>query len=585
MRKKAITLLTAFVTAISCTTAIISEVTGAAAAVSASDTKFDEEKFFVVVGTYGDGITQLRYLYPGSGGEYTADKVVWEDAPSDLSYGDIFISEDEVSMTKVQPALNDPANAFVNYYTFDDGAKLEKVGNCEDLMEKKDLTVTSRTYDGSSHWSIRYKDSDDKNYYYGVSVFASTLTVDPLDCKVGDVFTYALYNGHIVVPLAKKDDDAAAATQEYSFDDILNMSAGELESLFLEKGLVLDNGISSWTTVYTKEQTEYYLKNGSLSVLIDPVKYMKIIREDNENKTEVKSADDIFMLIEDGSVEWDLDKIYSSLGLSPELFEIKAQTSTTELTKNEEGETVFSRYCQCFISPFTDNNDEYITLFTAILNYVQLNPDYVNIHFEGLGGDSTLPSGDIKGDVNKDGAFNIADVVVFQKWILAAPDTEIANWKAADFYVDNKLDVFDLCLMKKALVEQIASEAQTLLECEGYHFDYSSTQGWINTDYSTKITDKQLESYGYILECVERVREKADQLKSAKLQDWGFGIDDYGEDNLYLPFIDEDGNADRILLCKLGSECASIDDNDVWLLINRLNGIDLFGSPMFFLTP
>lgn len=58
----------------------------------------------------------------------------------------------------------------------------------------------------------------------------------------------------------------------------------------------------------------------------------------------------------------------------------------------------------------------------------------------------------VKGDVNDDGDFNISDVVQLQKWLLAVPDTHLANWKAADFCDDDRLDVFDLTLMKRALI-------------------------------------------------------------------------------------------------------------------------------------
>ena len=57
-----------------------------------------------------------------------------------------------------------------------------------------------------------------------------------------------------------------------------------------------------------------------------------------------------------------------------------------------------------------------------------------------------------KGDCNGDGSFNIADAVLLQKWLLAVPDTHIADWKAADMYEDNKLDVSDLCMMKRKLI-------------------------------------------------------------------------------------------------------------------------------------
>ena len=34
------------------------------------------------------------------------------------------------------------------------------------------------------------------------------------------------------------------------------------------------------------------------------------------------------------------------------------------------------------------------------------------------------------GDVNNDGEFNVADVVMLQKWLLAVPNVELKNWKA-----------------------------------------------------------------------------------------------------------------------------------------------------------
>lgn len=66
------------------------------------------------------------------------------------------------------------------------------------------------------------------------------------------------------------------------------------------------------------------------------------------------------------------------------------------------------------------------------------------------------------GDVNNDGAFNVSDVVLLQKWLLAVPDTHLENWKAADLCDDDRLDVFDLCLMKRALIEKMNDEPQNV---------------------------------------------------------------------------------------------------------------------------
>ncbi len=58
----------------------------------------------------------------------------------------------------------------------------------------------------------------------------------------------------------------------------------------------------------------------------------------------------------------------------------------------------------------------------------------------------------VKGDVNNDGEFSVADAVLLQEWLLDVPDIKLENWKAADLCEDGILDVFDLCLMKRMLV-------------------------------------------------------------------------------------------------------------------------------------
>ncbi len=58
------------------------------------------------------------------------------------------------------------------------------------------------------------------------------------------------------------------------------------------------------------------------------------------------------------------------------------------------------------------------------------------------------------GDVNGDGELGVADAVLLVKWLLAVPETHLADWKAADLNSDNKLDADDLSLMKQALLMQ-----------------------------------------------------------------------------------------------------------------------------------
>ena len=57
------------------------------------------------------------------------------------------------------------------------------------------------------------------------------------------------------------------------------------------------------------------------------------------------------------------------------------------------------------------------------------------------------------GDVNDDGEFGIADVVKLQKWLISAPDSELENWSAGDISADDRLTVFDLILLRRALLK------------------------------------------------------------------------------------------------------------------------------------
>ncbi len=61
----------------------------------------------------------------------------------------------------------------------------------------------------------------------------------------------------------------------------------------------------------------------------------------------------------------------------------------------------------------------------------------------------------ISGDLNNDSEFSVADVVLLQKWLLSATDVKLENWKSADLCKDDRLDVFDLCLMKQMLIQKI----------------------------------------------------------------------------------------------------------------------------------
>ena len=163
----------------------------------ANDTKpvFDVEKYYVMIGTTEEnyGYIRLRYfdgdeIYP----------VIWFHPSNDYDYGDVFVAPEGIEPVRA-PVDDYPPNEMPPY-ELGSGIGLEKIGNCNDLMESKNLTVTSVDYDGMQHWSVRFKDKDENEYHYGFfnnAYFGVELT----SATKGDKVTCAFNGGEIVIPL------------------------------------------------------------------------------------------------------------------------------------------------------------------------------------------------------------------------------------------------------------------------------------------------------------------------------------------------------------------------------------------------
>ena len=63
------------------------------------------------------------------------------------------------------------------------------------------------------------------------------------------------------------------------------------------------------------------------------------------------------------------------------------------------------------------------------------------------------PIKELKGDVNTDGVFNVADIVMLQKYILG--NGSLSDWKAGDLLVDDRIDTFDILMMRRLLIESL----------------------------------------------------------------------------------------------------------------------------------
>ena len=59
---------------------------------------------------------------------------------------------------------------------------------------------------------------------------------------------------------------------------------------------------------------------------------------------------------------------------------------------------------------------------------------------------------DVRGDVNADGKFNVADLIVMQRWLSGSKDVELSDWEKGDLCTDGVLNVFDIVSMRKELL-------------------------------------------------------------------------------------------------------------------------------------
>lgn len=103
----------------------------------------------------------------------------------------------------------------------------------------------------------------------------------------------------------------------------------------------------------------------------------------------------------------------------------------------------------------------------------------------------------VKGDVNGDGRFTIADVVMFKKWLYGTSNTELVNWQAADLNEDGTLDVFDFCQMRREIIEKydLSPEEQQDISSNSKSGNPGGVHTTLNVNY-----DEAKERFGYPIE-------------------------------------------------------------------------------------
>ena len=100
------------------------------------------------------------------------------------------------------------------------------------------------------------------------------------------------------------------------------------------------------------------------------------------------------------------------------------------------------------------------------------------------------PPESLRGDVNADGTFSIADLAAMQKWLLGDKTAVLADWKAGDLCADNRIDTFDIVLMRQELLAKIENDNMTP-DAPKQAYNYDPAKQYVEYPQSYKNTISQ----------------------------------------------------------------------------------------------
>lgn len=226
----------------------------------------------------------------------------------------------------------------------------------------------------------------------------------------------------------------------------------------------------------------------------------------------------------------------------------------------------------------------------------------------------------IAGDVNDDGNFAVSDMVMFQKWLISDKDAQIGNWQAADVCKDGELNVFDLCAMKRRLLNEPSFEdidAEPVLYIEHDWYMMPDEDGHERLDQVITSTGK---SYVAPAEIIDYFDEPYDIVRSYcqyvighgdredLIQDWALqqkinniskngakyaetkildcqtSIMDYGTSTLYLLYKDENDKTRMLQLAEIGDNCRITGEPKLQEIVFEMMKKGYFGDKTLYTT-
>lgn len=273
------------------------------------------------------------------------------------------------------------------------------------------------------NYSIQYIGCDYNGYSYYIDKDRSDETIFNFDESLEQNITIYMAKHYFADPVT------------YSFDELLSMDEKSFKEYCMYNEL----------EYFSPEDVSYDLNSGTIvSVRMKPGSYLK------EGVEDILVSDSSSWLNTSNLIDYDMDKMAADLALPEEYYDVEV---------NPRGFMVlFDGKYRKLADVLVSVKDEYVGSkeFIRLEQLKRIIPqsceNYHSLHYEYCGGAVVRPS--VRGDVNGDGKFSVADAVSLQKWLLGS-ETQLADWEAGDLDGNGKLDVFDLCIMKSELVSLI----------------------------------------------------------------------------------------------------------------------------------
>lgn len=201
----------AFLTAICCLSGIVS-------AIPVSAENFEEQEFYVVSRNSPDYYPDyFLHCYSKIIASYSSYAPIYQtefihmnrekasavtiDATSDYQYGDILI------INSLYGGYESDSSYPPRYY-LSDMEELHYAGNCKEILESKELTLTKK--EKKSWWGISeatesitffFDDEAGNEYEYLEYYYTGEPEIDMNSCSVGDTVTFSVYQDTLILPL------------------------------------------------------------------------------------------------------------------------------------------------------------------------------------------------------------------------------------------------------------------------------------------------------------------------------------------------------------------------------------------------